>query len=290
MKRIEKEGIILEQKEKSIDLEAVIASKSEKLLKRLPGFVLRYLKRIIHVDEINDFLYRHWDKLGFDFAQAGIEEFEIDLQVEGLDNIPESGNAFVVSNHPLGGFDGVTLLHAASKKRKDILFPVNDILMNLKNMGNIFIPINKHGRNTNNINSLEEAFASDKLLLFFPAGLVSRKQKRGEIKDLEWKHTVINKARKYEREIIPTYIHAHNTPFFYNLAKWRKRLGIKANIEMLFLPDQVYRQHGHKILIRFGKPIPHTYFDKSKSPREWAAWLREHVYNDVAGDLHKKKS
>jgi putative hemolysin len=274
---------------KLIDLEAVIKSKSEKLHRRLPKFVLRYLERITHVKELNEFLSKHHDKLGFDFVQAGVDDFNLQITHEGLENIPESGGQFIAANHPLGGLDGMTMTHIVGKIRRDIKFPVNDILMSLGNMSPIFVPINKHGRNTENIGTLEENFAKEQMILFFPAGLVSRRHKGGEIKDLEWKHTLINKAIKYKKDIIPTYIHAKNTKFFYNLAYWRKKLGIKANIEMLYLVDEVYKQRNAKIHFRFGKPIPYTHFDKSKSPREWAKWLQEHVYYDLAKGLHTKK-
>lgn len=263
--------------EKLIDLEKVIASKNPRLLKQIPGFVLSALKKIIHVDDINRFVWKHRDAFEFDMIQAIVDDFGVKLKINGLENIPEKGAYMVVANHPLGGLDGVSLIHAVSQKRKDILFPVNDLLMNLVQVRKLMVPINKHGRNTQNLSSLENAFASENILLFFPAGLVSRLQK-GEIKDLEWKHTFINKARKYQRDVIPTHIRARNRMFFYRLAQWRKRLGIKANIEMLFLPKEVFKFNGGVVEITFGKPIPYTHFDKSKSPKEWAAWTKEEVY------------
>lgn len=262
---------------KFIDIEKVISSKNPKLLKKIPKFVLRYIKRIIHVDEINDFLYRHRDDYGFDFVDASIREFNVDVEIQGLENIPQSGKQFIVSNHPLGGLDGMAFMWAVNKVRQDIKFPVNDLLMNLPQMGPLFIPINKHGKNTENLRILEENFAKNQLLLYFPAGLVSRKQ-GGVIKDLEWKHTFINKARIHKRDVIPAFIEARNSHFFYNLAWLRKKLGLKANIEMLYLVNEVYKFKGKKIKIYFDKPISYKTFDKSKKPNEWAAEMRERVY------------
>lgn len=272
-----------------IVLEEVIANKSQKLARRMPKLLLRYLKRITKIDEINKFMKQQHGKLGFDFVAAGVDYFKLNVTYEGLDNIPKTGKQFVAANHPLGGLDGMAMTDLVGKVRRDIKFPVNDILMSVSNMSPIFIPINKHGSNTDNIEVLEDNFKKEQLLLFFPAGLVSRRQKGGEIKDLEWKHTIINKAIKYQRDIIPTYIHASNTRFFYNLAHLRKILGIKANLEMLYLVDEVYKQIGGTIHYRFGKPIPYTHFDKSKSPREWAKWLQDHVYYDLAKGLHDPK-
>ena len=268
----------VEISKKFIDIEKVISSKNPKLLKKIPGFVLRYLKRIIHVDEVNDFLYRHRNDYGFDFVEAAISEFEVDVEIVGLENIPKSGKQFIVSNHPLGGLDGMAFMWAVRKVREDIKFPVNDLLMNLPQMGPLFIPINKHGKNTDNLKILEENFAKEQLLLYFPAGLVSRKQK-GKIKDLQWKHTFVNKARIHQRDVIPAFIEARNSHFFYNLAWLRKKLGIKANIEMLYLVNEVYKFKGKKIKIYFGKSIPYQTFDKSKKPLEWAEEIKNLVYN-----------
>lgn len=262
--------------EKFIDIEKVIASKNPKLLKIIPWFVLRYLKRIIHLDEMNDVLERNRNTIGFDFADAIIKEFNIKVEVVGLENVPPTGNQFLISNHPLGGLDGIALFHCIRKIREDVKFPVNDLLMNLPQMVPLFIPINKHGRNTENIAILEKAFASSDMLMFFPAGLVSRKQ-NGKILDLEWKHTFISKAIKYQRDIVPCYVEAVNSSFFYNLALWRKRLGIKVNIEMLYLVDELYKFKNKSIKIYFGKPISYSSLDKSKSAKEWATWYKKLV-------------
>ena len=146
--------------------------------------------------------------------------------VTGIENLPASGNQMVVANHPLGGFDGIAMLHVLGKTRPDVKAPVNDILLNLPGLAPILVPIDKHGRNVENIEILNNAFSSDDLLLFFPAGLVSRKQKGG-IKDLEWKHTFIKKALMYKRDVIPVYIKASNTKAFYNVGWFVKSWVLK---------------------------------------------------------------
>ncbi len=261
-----------------IDLDKVIASKSEKLAKSLPGFVMRYLKNIIHQEEINEFLYKNRDQYGLDFVDKVIAYFNLDIRVTGMENLPESGRYILVSNHPLGGLDGIALMHSIGKKRRDFIFPVNDLLLFMPNVRELFIPINKHGRNTENIRLFDETFKSDKLILFFPAGLVSRKRK-GVIRDPEWKKTFLSKARKYDRDIIPVHIGGRNSNFFYNLANLRKALNIKANIEMLYLPNEMFKQFDREIPITIGQPVPVEYFDrKRKNDKEWAAVVKEHVY------------
>ncbi len=261
-----------------IDIEKVIYDKSPRLAKSLPGFVIRYLKRVLHQDQINKSLLDNKDVMGLDFVRNILREFNASIYVSGLENLPESGRYIVVSNHPLGGLDGLALMHVVGKVRRDIIFPVNDFLLYLPNLKELFIPINKVGKNTENAAKIESAFESDKIILYFPAGLCSRKI-NGKICDLEWKKTFISKARKYNRDIIPVFIDAENSNFFYRLANIRKKLGIKANIEMLYLVDEMYKQYNKKINIIFGEKIPVSFFTKDKKDNEWAAYVKEWVYS-----------
>ncbi|MBU1719987.1 MAG: 1-acyl-sn-glycerol-3-phosphate acyltransferase [Bacteroidetes bacterium] len=262
---------------KFIDVDKVIREKNPKLRKRLPGFVFRYLKRILHEDDINEFINSNSHKYGIDFAEAIIDFFQVNLVVEGLENLPPEGRYVVISNHPLGGLDGIGLINTVGHVRKDILFPVNDLLLHLDNLRDLFIPVNKHGSNKENIELFDQAFASEKAILYFPAGMCSRKQK-GCILDLEWKKTIVTKARQHKRDIIPVHFTGRNRNFFYNLANWRKRFGIKGNIEMLYLTDEMFRQRGKDHLIRFGKPIPWATFNKDHKDAEWASKLKDYVY------------
>jgi 1-acyl-sn-glycerol-3-phosphate acyltransferase len=264
--------------EKFIDIRKVIGNKNPRLLKILPFFIINYLKRILHEDEINAFICRHSDKFGLDFVKEIVFEFSKSVEVHGLENIPANERIIIASNHPLGGLDGVALMHVAGKVRKDILFPVNDILMNLQNIKNLFIPINKHGTNAQNLKIINDTFASDVSVLYFPAGLCSRKQNHGIIKDLEWKKTFISYAKKYKRNIVPTFIVGRNSDFFYNLANFRKRIGLKQNIEMLYLVNEFYKHKDKSLDIYLGKSISYKVFDKRMPDIEWAEKVREHVY------------
>jgi len=264
--------------EKFIDIDKVIGNKNPRLLKILPGFILNYLKRILHEDEINDFIARNGHLYDLEFTARIVAEFSKQVNVFGIENIPKDKRILISSNHPLGGLDGVALMDAAGKVRPDILFPVNDILMNITNIKNLFIPINKHGSNSQNVRIINDTFASDVAILYFPAGLVSRKQKHGIIKDLEWKKTFISYSRKYQRDIIPTFIDGQNSNFFYNFARFRKNMGIKQNLEMLYLVNELYKFKDKTIDIIFGKPIPFTTFDKRFTDQQWALKIKEYVY------------
>jgi len=260
-----------------IDVENVIRSKNPKLLKYLPKFIINYLKRIIHQDEMNATIYKHRDKFGLDFVDATMKDFNIKVEVEGLENIPSKGRCILVANHPLGGIDGMAFFQAVGKVRRDLVFPVNDLLLALPGLKILYVPINKHGLNTQNIAIIEKTFASEQAILYFPAGLCSRK-KRGQIIDLEWKKTFISKAKKYQREVIPTYINGRNTNFFYNLANFRKFLGIKINFEMLYLVDEMYKHQNKTIKIIFGKPISYKTFDNTLKDTQWAEKVKQEVY------------
>ncbi len=261
-----------------IDVEKVIGGKSPKLLKALPRFIIRYIKRIIHQDEINDFLAKKGHLRGVEFADAVLKFMQVNYIVEGLENIDDKTRYLFASNHPLGGLDGIVLIHLLGHKYPDVKFPVNDLLMHLTPLHGIFIPVNKHGaQSSQNAQVLEKAYTSEGQILYFPAGLCSRKQK-GRIEDLEWKKSFISKAVKHQRDIVPIYFSGKNSSFFYNLSRIRNFIGIKANIEMLYLVDEMFKQKGKSITVHIGKPIPYITFDKSKTPQEWAKWVKEQVY------------
>jgi putative hemolysin len=189
----------------------------------------------------------------------------------------------MVMNHPLGGMDALALVDAIRERRSDVKFIVNDLLLNLEPLRDIFVGVNKHGRTKNSsLAQVEQLFSSEQLVCIFPAGLVSRK-KKGIVRDLPWKKTFIKQARLNDQLIVPIHITGSLSNFFYRLANFRTFIGIKANIEMLYLVDEMYRQKGKHIHITVGKPIPASSLDKSKSDVKWAEWFREHVY-----ELEKK--
>ena len=264
--------------ERFIDLDKVIKSKSERLHRWLPKFVVRWVGRLLHVDEINYLIYKYRDKFGPDFAQAILAELNVTVEIVNPENIPSSDvNPMIVGNHPLGGVDGMALIAEVGRTRPDILFPVNDILLYLPGLRKSFVPINKFGKNTENVKVLEETFAGQNTLLYFPAGLCSRK-KKGVIRDLEWKRTFVKKSVRYSRDITSVYVDAQNSKRFYRWANIRKALHIKFNFEQLLLPSEMFRMRNGKIRLVFGPTIPCTTFDKTYKPEEWAAKVREYVY------------
>ena len=238
-----------------IDIEKVVKEKAPKYAKKIPGFLFRYLERTIHQDEINYILKTYKDSTGVKFADDLLSYMNVHINVIGKENIPPEGRFIFASNHPLGALDGVALIrffgHFYSGKIK---FLVNDLLMQINN-----------------------AYESDEQMLIFPAGLCSRLQ-HGKIKDLEWKKTFIAKAVQSQRDIIPIYFEGRNSTFFYRFAQIRKCIGLKFNIELIYLPDEMFNSKNKTFDIYIGKPIPWQTFDKSKSLQEWAQIVKEKVY------------
>jgi len=261
-----------------LDVEKILYSRNPALKKVVPRFIVRYLKRIVHQVELNEFLRIAGHRRDAEFIKAGLEFFNISYKVSCGENIPASGRYIFVSNHPLGGLDGLVFIYELSKYYKSLKFPVNDILMNIRNLSGIFLPVNKHGsQDREAVRSIDEAYASDSQILYYPAGLCSRK-KKGVISDLQWHKSFISKSIQYKRDVVPAYFSGRNSDFFYNLSNIRTFLGIRANIEMLYLADELFKQKGKAIDLVFGKAIPWQTFDKSRSAPEWAEWVKGKSY------------
>ncbi|MCH5243793.1 MAG: 1-acyl-sn-glycerol-3-phosphate acyltransferase [Lentimicrobiaceae bacterium] len=264
--------------ERTIDVQQTLKEKAPKVYRKLPGFVFPLLRKILHEKEVNGFLYKERDKTGIDFATAILEDFGCKVSVTGMEKLPPEGRFLLCANHPLGGLDGMAFLSRMGQWRKNLLFPVNSILLALPPFQSVFLPINTLQKNTENRRALEDAFNGSATILYFPAGKCSRKGKKGVIADLEWKKTFITQARKSQRDVIPVHISGKNSNFFYNLANLRTKLGLKANIEQAFLVNEMFKLHDQEIRLTVGTPIPCGTFDSRHTDKEWAALVREHVY------------
>lgn len=261
-----------------IDVRKVLISKSPGLGKRIPGFVVKYLERILHQNEINEILSLYGHLYDRDFITGVLKYMGITYRAVGTENLPRSGRFIFASNHPLGGLDGLVFMDEVSKHYPSVKFPVNDLLLNLNNLSGIFLPVNKHGaQERESVRAIDSAYASNDQILYFPAGICSRKR-RGQIADLDWQKSFITKAVWHQRDIIPVYFSGRNSDFFYSLANLRNILGIRTNIEMLYLADEMFRQKGKEIVIVFGKPVPWKTFDKTRSASGWAEWMKSRSY------------
>jgi putative hemolysin len=264
---------------KVVDIKSIIAAKNPRLLKLLPRFVLNYIKRVIHEDEVNEVLHTYGHLRGLAFNDAIIKEhWHSWYHSYGLENIPTGKRYIFASNHPLGAFDGLILMSAIGARFKEIRFIVNDLLLYLKPFEPLFVPVNKYGRQSADYaRRIDETYASDVQVLYFPAGLCSRRI-HGKITDLPWKPNFIQKAIHYKRNVVPVFFEGRNSNWFYRLSNFRKWLGIKANIELLYLPDEFFKQKNRTFNLYFGKPIPYETFDKSHSAAYWTQTVREQTY------------
>ena len=265
-------------KPKLVNIRQVFYDKNPRLASLLPGFVYKYLERIVHQQEINDILIRHGDKYGLEFARAAIEDFRVTITVHGAEHLVPGQRYIFASNHPLGGFDGIVLMDVISRYYSNFRVLANDILMNIVNLAPVFVPINKHGKQAaESAKNLHEAYLSDMQIITFPAGLVSRYINK-QVMDLVWKKNFITKAITYKRDVVPVYFTGRNSKFFYRIYQLRKLLGIKANVEMFYLVDETFRHRGEHITITFGTPISYTAFDNSRTPVQWAKWVKQQAY------------
>jgi len=262
-----------------IDVRSVIRSKSVVLARWLPGFVVRYLTRILHQDEINHILRTYGHLQGVGMAHAVLDYLAIDAIPHGLDRVPQEGRYIFVSNHPLGGLDGLVLIKTIGERFPQIRFIVNDFLLHVKPFEDVFIPVNKHGRQSvQYAQQIHQAYDSEAQMLYFPAGLCSRKRK-GVVGDLPWRRNVLQKAIKYQRDIVPIFFSGANSNFFYRLANIRKRLHIPFNVEMLYLADEMFRQRGGRFDLCFGQPIPYSSFTPDKSLDDHILEVRNKAYH-----------
>ena len=268
--------------EKTIDIEKVLQSKMGAKARFVPGFLVNWLKRIVHEDQVNAYLWDSRDKSGVDWLEDCMQYLDMTLDLKGKENLPDpaDGRSYTfVSNHPLGGEDGVAL-GAIIGRHYDGRFRylVNDLLMNLPGLAPVCIPINKTGNQSRNFPAMVEAgFKSDNHMLMFPAGICSRKRE-GVISDIPWKKTFISKSVEYQRDVVPIHFSGQNSNIFYRLANFSDKY-LPFNLAMLFLVDEMYKNVHKTFHITIGEPIPWQTFDKSKTPSEWAQYVREKVYS-----------
>lgn len=275
------------------DIPAILRQKAPNT--QVPAFIVRYLERIAHVKQMNAFLRKYPDLRGYEFIDRVIsEELGCSASIDGTEHIPTDGKPVIfVSNHPLGGLDGMIIAQMIHRQRSEIVHGkspdrqlkviVNDLLMYLEPINELWAPVNKSGKL-----SKEQAIEQQKMwesetdVLTFPAGSCSRLQRidgTWRIQDLEWQKNFVQRAREYQRDIVPIYFEGRNSNFFYALAYLRKLLHIKVNIEMLYLVDEMYGAYGKHFKVHVMPPIPYTMFDNNRTPKQWAQYVKELIYS-----------
>lgn len=267
------------------DIRAILREKAPKV--HVPDFLIRYLERIVHVKQMNAFLRKYPDLEGYDFIRRVLdEELCCTASIEGMENIPTDGKPVIfASNHPLGGLDGMIIaqmIHESRKEKRELKVIVNELLMFMKPIAGLWAPVSKTGSlSKEQVLQQQAMWESETDVLTFPAGACSRLQRINHtwlIQDLEWQKNFIQRAREYQRDIVPIYFEGKNSRFFYALAYIRKLLRIPVNIEMLYLVDEMYGAQGKHFRVHVLPPIPYTTFDNSKTPKQWAQYVKSIVY------------
>ncbi len=268
--------------EKTIDVDNILRTKMGDKAERVPHFIVRWLKKTLHQDELNEFLWQSRGESGTQWLEHCMRFLHNDVRIVGMENMPASDDPrryTFVSNHPLGGIDGVAIGAIIGKHYNgNFRYLVNDLLMQLPGLAPLCIPINKTGRQSRDFPRMVEAgFASDHHMVVFPAGLCSRKIS-GKIHDLSWTKTFITKSVQTKRDIVPMYFSGRNSERFYRIANICKAIRLKFNVAMLFLPDEMLRNRGRTFVLHVGRPIPWQTFDSSRTPWQWAQWVQQEVY------------
>lgn len=267
-----------------LDLKAILRARLPRRVSRLvPGFAISLLEKLIRQDGLNRLLREAYPAEGSVFSASILRQLGITVEVKGLEKLEGRGRLIFASNHPLGGLDGITMVKILGETYGDdnIRVMVNDMLMNVEPLAGVFLPINKYGSQARRSAVLiNEAFASDRHICVYPAGLVSRLSADGHIRDLQWQKSVVAKAIEFDRDIVPVRFEAQNTDRFYRLARLRKQLGIKINLEQALLPGEMFSQEGEHFRVVFGEPMTSASLRASGvSPAVLAERLRLHVYS-----------
>ena len=266
-----------------INLRQIVRERLGRYSRLVPGFVLRYLEKTVCQDRLNELLRNNFPREGAEFCEGVLADLDVGLTVVGEDKLPSPAQRRVVfvSNHPLGGLDGMALIAWATRRYGGkVHFVVNNLLDAVAPLRSVFVPVNKHGsQSRESIRVIDEAFAGEDPVLVFPAGLCSRRGSNGEIADLEWQKMFVNKAVEHHRDVVPLYFSGRNSDFFYNFAKIRKQLGLKFNIEMIYLPSEIFRARGSRFTLVCGDTIGWQELRSGKAAMEQAAEIRSLVYS-----------
>ena len=274
---------MIEVTEHTIDVNALLRSKMGKKADYVPRFLVNWLIRIIHQDEVNAILWQYRDKSGIEWVDDVLQHLKLKVEVKGIENLPKpyDGKRYTFcSNHPLGGPDGMLIAQLLGHQYNgNIRLLVNDLLMNLPGLAPLCIPVNTvaHKSNKSTSETINKAFNDGYNMFFFPAGLCSRKID-GKIQDLPWTKTFLAKSIQHQRDIVPMHISGRNSEKFYRIANICKLLHSPVNVAMLYLADELFRNTNKTFTITIGAPIPWQTFDKTRSTLEWARFVQNKVY------------
>lgn len=259
-----------------LDMDEILGAK---MSAKLPGFVKRFLKNRLHLDQINDCIMKAEHYAGAGFFDEALDYIGITYKIRGEENLDLSKKYIFACNHPLGGPEALIIGSVFKRIYGDgFKVPANQILYNMKPLQEFFVPVKvQSGRQNRDIaDRFAQMFESDCQVLVFPAGLCARTIK-GVITEMPWKKMFITQARKYERDVVPVHISGHNSKWYFFLSWLSRTLKLKMNIGMLFLVDELFNKAGEEFVITFGKPLPYASFDGTRTDMQWADFVKNNV-------------
>jgi putative hemolysin len=269
----------MEEVTKIIDIKKTVRNSKSKFVSNLPGFVIKMISRLVRQDEMNAAIYKNRHKSGVPFINDILNDWNVNIEIKGKENVPLEGRFVFVANHPVGGMDALSFLSAIHRFFPNVISPSNDLFNYIPNLKPLILGVNVFGSNTKETaGKFNQLFESDSQIMIFPAGIVSRRI-NGVIEDPVWQKTFITKSIQYKRDIIPVYISGRNSELFYIVDRIRKFLGIKLSIEIILLPREMHKQRNSTVTLTFGKPVPWQTFTNDKSHIEWARTMKEVVYS-----------
>ena len=244
-----------------IDIAEIIGRRTGKPLCKAAAACLR---KIVHQSELNEILRTGENLSPKDFIDHTLSSLDVDYDIIRTAGIPTDGRYIFAANHPLGSIDGMIIARALLDEYSDVGVIVNDMLAYIPPLKPLWIPVNKYGRQNSDIRTAyETALASPtEQILTFPAGFCSRRID-GRIADTCWKPRFIRDALQYHRKIVPVFVDGRLSERFYSIYSLRTKLGIRTNIELALLADEMFRQRGKRIRIIFGSPVDVSAFEGS---------------------------
>lgn len=263
-----------------ISTKEIIKSKFPSFLSGFPDVFSKIfylsLDRILFIPRINRFLEKHGDKTGIEFIEELFDELDISYKLSNKDRekIPSEGKLIIVANHPLGGLDGLVLLKLVSEIRNDVKIIANDVLMNIQNLADYFLPFDLLSKKDlkKNYTLISEALKKENAIIIFPAGEVARLTIKG-IKDKKWNKGAVYFAEKFQTPVLPIFIRGRNSFLFYFISLFSKKLS------MFLLPYELFNKKNKSYEIKIDHPIsPKAFNTKYQRIEFLTKSLKKHLY------------
>lgn len=241
-------------------------------------FVLRHL---LHEREMIEFGQSYPNLQGLDFVEQVLEYFNISYSVRDVEKerIPSQGRVVIIANHPIGSLDALALIKLLSEVRGDVKVVANQMLMTLDPLHDILLPVNnmKGGTPKEHLANIHHHLKDEGAVLIFPAGEVSRLRPQG-VRDTHWHSGFLKIAKTAKAPVLPVFIGAKNSPFFYGISMLYKPMATA------LLVKEMFKQKRKHLPMRIGEIIPVESFLQSKLARPQQIKLfKKHLYLVGAG-------